>query len=168
MTKLPDTRATRIFDVSEDLTLFNVQAETNEAVIRQLAALFSRDDVVHDTYLDAVLQREKVMPTGLATKVGGVALPHTDSEHVKRSAIAIARLANPVKFNNMANPAEQVEVNIVFLLAIAQKEQINPFLGKMAELLQDEPAFRRLLAFDSAKEFIGFFKSQIHVDESAL
>ncbi len=163
MSERLETKVSPIFDISNELTLFDLRADSSEDVIRQLAALFTHADVVCDTYLDAVLQREKVMPTGLATKVVGVALPHTDSEHVKRSAIAIARLASPVKFQNMANPSEQVDVSVVFLLAIAQKEQVSPFLGKMAELLQNEAALQRLLKIDSPTDFIAFFASMIEI-----
>jgi galactitol PTS system EIIA component len=167
MTESPAKGSSAIFEISERLTLFNLSARSDEDAIRKLADLFVRHGVVRETYLDAVLEREKVMPTGLATKIGGVALPHTDSEHVKRSAIAIARLASPVKFKNMANPAEWVDVEIVFLLAIAQKEQVNPFLGKMAELLQNESAFQQLLDSDTGDAFITYFASMIDVKDQA-
>jgi PTS system galactitol-specific IIA component len=153
------------FEISESLTLFNINSESNEDVIKELAELFKKHDFVHETYLDEVLKREKKMPTGLITKAGGVAIPHTDAEHVKTSAIAIARMQSPVKFNNMANPTEKIDVNIVFLLAIADKEQVNPFLGKMAELLQNEQAFLKLLAIENAKNFITYFSSLIEIKE---
>jgi len=165
MTQLPDTQVHKNFQISESLTLFEICAESDEAIIRQLAALFDREDFVHETFLEAVLKREKEMPTGLITIAGGIAIPHTDAEHVKRSAVAIARLNKPVKFHNMANPAEQVDVNIVFLLAIAQKELVNPFLGKMAELLQNETAFRKLLSLDNVSDFVAFFSSMIEIEE---
>jgi mannitol/fructose-specific phosphotransferase system IIA component (Ntr-type) len=72
-------------------------------------------------------------------------------------------MKKPIKFHNMANPAEKVDVNIIFLLAIADKEQVNPFLGKMAELLQNHPAFRQLLSIDNPADFIEYFSSMIGV-----
>jgi PTS system galactitol-specific IIA component len=165
MTRPQGIQVHKQFEVSEDLTLFDFNAESKESVIKDLAALFERKDLVHDTYLDEVLKREKTMPTGLVTKIGGIAIPHTDTEHVKRSAIAIARMSSPVKFNNMADPTEQVDVNIVFLLAIAEKEQVNPFLGKMAELLQNEPAFQKLLDKTNAKDFVAYFSSMIGIED---
>jgi PTS system galactitol-specific IIA component len=154
------------FETSEALTLFNVSAESRNEVIETLANLFDKYGFVHEAYLDAVLEREKTMPTGLMTKAGGIAIPHTDVEHVKKSGIAIARMKSPVKFYNMGNPTEQVDVNIVFLLAIAEKEQVNPFLRKMAELLQNEPAFLKLLAIDNSKDFVEYFSSMIVIDEN--
>jgi PTS system galactitol-specific IIA component len=153
------------FETSEALTLFNICSDSNQAVIKDLNDLFEQYGFVHKTYLDAVLEREKTMPTGLITKAGGIAIPHTDVEHVKKSGIAIARMKEPVRFHNMANPVEQVDVNIVFLLAIAEKEQVNPFLGKMAELLQNEVAFNKLLAIDNTKEFVDYFSSMIAIGE---
>lgn len=163
MTLSQDTPSGNAFVICEDLMLFNVEGDSNEVMIRELAQLLDGHDLVHPTYLEAVLKRERSMPTGLITKAGGIAIPHTDSEHVKRSAIAIARLKKPIKFHNMANPAEQVDVNIIFLLAIADKEQVNPFLGKMAELLQNEPAFKQLLSINNSADFIEYFSSMIGV-----
>lgn len=168
MTSSPSEPPKKNFEISEALTLFNFCADSKESIISDLAALLEGQDLVHASYLDAVLAREKTMPTGLVTKIGGIAIPHTDSEHVKRSAIAIARLQAPVKFHNMAIPIEQVDVNIVFLLAIAQKEQVNPFLGRMAELLQNEPAFRKLLEIENVRDFVTYFSTMIDVQESAF
>lgn len=162
---MPSPKVNYKFETSEALTLFNVSTDSRKEVIETLTKLLDQLGFVHETYLDAVLEREKAMPTGLLTKAGGIAIPHTDVEHVKKSGIAIARMKSPIKFYNMANPTELVDVNIVFLLAIAEKEQVNPFLGKMAELLQDEPAFLKLLAIDNAKDFVEYFSSMIAIDE---
>jgi len=165
MLKPSNPQTFKNIEISESLTLFNINAESSEVVIKQLTALFEHHDYVHETYLKEVLKREKAMPTGLITKAGGIAIPHTDSEHVKQSAMAIARLKTPVKFCNMANPAEQLDVNIVFLLAIAQKEQVTTFLGKMAELFQNEHAFNKLLNIGNATDFVAYLSSMIDTIE---
>mgnify|MGYP006306888205 CR=1 FL=1 len=152
-------------EISEELTVFDVDTKCKDVVIEDLADLFLAKNIVHDSYLDAVLERERHIPTGLITKVGGIAIPHTDPEYVKRSAIAIGRMKEPVKFNNMANPKEQVDVNVVFLLAIADKEQVNPVLSKMAELLQNEIAFKTLLEIDNPRDFVAYFSKMLSTTE---
>lgn len=53
---------------------------------------------VKSTYIDAVLEREKTLPTGLDIGEMCVAIPHTDSKHVNESNVALAVLKNPVEF----------------------------------------------------------------------
>jgi len=146
---------------SSDLTLFDLNCETNEEVIRRLGALLFKNGFVRDDYVEAVLLRESTMPTGLKTKIGGVAIPHTDTEYVHRPAIAIGRLSNPVLFKNMANPKEDVPVDIVFLLAIAQKESVMIVLARLAELFLDEGLLQNLLDKKSAIELSGYFSELI-------
>lgn len=124
-------------EISEDLAVIGLSCTSSREVISELAGRLERSGKVRSTYLDAVLQRESQMPTGLATKLGGVAIPHTDTEHVKQSAIAVAVLQDPVPFKNMAAPADDVPVDIVFLLAIAEPKAVTPVLARLGALLQD-------------------------------
>lgn len=124
-------------DICEDLAIIGLSCTSYEEVICELARRLERLGKVHPTYCDAVLQRESQMPTGLATKLGGVAIPHTDTEYVKQSAIAVAVLQEPVPFKNMAAPTDDVPVDLVFLLAIAEPKTITPVLARLGTLLQD-------------------------------
>lgn len=124
-------------EISEDLVIVGLSCTSSEEVISELAKRLERLGKVRPTYLDAVLQRERQMPTGLATKLGGVAIPHTDTEHIKQSAIAVAVLQDPVPFKNMAAPTDDVLVDLVFLLAIAEPKAVTPVLARLGAVLQD-------------------------------
>ena len=67
-----------------ELILRNVEAKNAEDAIRQVGQRFFDAGFVKDTYIDAVLAREVTYPTGLQLAEIGVAMPHTDPQHVYR------------------------------------------------------------------------------------
>lgn len=92
---------------------------------------------VHESFTDAVLEREKTIPTGLPLSgKDNAAIPHTDAEHVIRSGIGMATLVRPVAFNNMVSPEETVEVRLVFVLALDQPKSQIEMLQEVAQVLQ--------------------------------
>ena len=44
---------------------------------------------VSEKFADAIAKRESIYPTGLQTKIYGIALPHVESEYVKKSGIIL-------------------------------------------------------------------------------
>lgn len=123
--------------LEEDLVRVKMTATCKEAVIETLCELLIDKGYVKEDYAQAVLAREVVFPTGLPTEGIKVALPHTDTEYVNRTSIAIATLKDPVEFHVMGSPDETVMVNIVFLLAIKEKEEVVNMLSRLATTFQD-------------------------------
>ena len=109
-----------------DLVLLNMEAKTWRDVIRSLGKLMEDKDYVKDSYINAVIEREEELPTCLNIDSFYVAIPHTDSNHVNKSNIAIATLKSPVEFREMINPDGKINVQLVFLLAVKDpKEQVT-------------------------------------------
>ena len=82
--------------IHRNLVFTNLCAKDKEDTIRRLAGHLLQAGYVKDTYLDAVLQREKEYPTGLDLGDYCIAMPHTFAAHVNEPALAIAKLASPV------------------------------------------------------------------------
>ena len=61
-----------------DLIQINLQAEDSYAVIQALGKMLQDQGYVHDSFIDAVLEREKIFATGLPTPEIQVAIPHAD------------------------------------------------------------------------------------------
>ncbi|WP_378954445.1 PTS sugar transporter subunit IIA [Pelosinus sp. sgz500959] len=101
-----------------DLVVLKMKAETSSEIIRNLGGLMLSKGYVKDSYIEAVLEREKNLPTGLPIDDFCVAIPHTDSEHVNQSNIGIATLEKPAIFHSMVSPEEILYVELVFLLAV--------------------------------------------------
>lgn len=116
-----------------DLVTLDMEAKTSREVIENLGKLMLSKNDVKDSYIDAVIAREEELPTGLNIGNFYVAIPHTDSNHVNKSSMAIATLKSPVEFREMVNPDGKINVELVFLLAVKDpKEQVTLLKSLMA------------------------------------
>ena len=80
-----------------------LEAETSEEVIRALGGRLLDLGFVHDDFVEATLERERNMPTGLP--LGGeinAAIPPGDIEFVKKSSLGLATLKQDVVFQDLA------------------------------------------------------------------
>lgn len=151
--------ASSIFD--EDLVVVGLKDSSIEGTIRRLTSLLRRHGCVSAGYADAVLQRESEFPTGLPTAPFGVALPHADCEHVKRTAIAVGILSQDLKFHLMGSPEDTVDVKVVFLLAIRDPDVLIDVLQGLATMLQKPAVLRQLSRVTSASEVIDILVSEV-------
>lgn len=112
-------------------------ARTSDEVIRILGGKLNDLGYVKNGFVDAALQREATMPTGLP--LGGsvnAAIPHVDIEWVNRPALALATLAQPVVFRNMVDSDEEVPVQLVIVLALDQPKSQIEMLQEICRVLQ--------------------------------
>lgn len=73
-----------------------------------------------DSFAENVLKREEVFPTGLLINDVGIAIPHTDAEHVNDSQIAFMSLKTPVTFYEMGTADKEISVSLIFMLALKE------------------------------------------------
>jgi len=132
--------------------LVQAKFDSREEIIRQLGSLLFEHGLVKDTFVQAVLDREKAFPTGLQTNILGFAIPHTDTEHVNSPALAIATLSQPVVFQAMGAPETSVSVRVVMMLAISDPKAVVHVLRKVISILEDSEALTGLLGASSREE----------------
>ena len=142
----------------EELVLLNHKAGRAEDVLRAMAKLLYDDGAVKDTYCDAMLEREKEFPTGLPTQEIHVALPHAGVEHVHYSAMAVAVMARPVKFREMGAPDNELDVEIILMLANADPDEQVQTLRKLVELFDEPAALHALKAAPTSAEVVRLLK----------
>ncbi|MCQ9209789.1 PTS sugar transporter subunit IIA [Granulicatella seriolae] len=111
---------------------------TAQEALEYLGRKMIEKGVGKETFVKAIVEREKVFPTGLQFDGYGVAIPHTDAEHVLKNQIAVMTLKEPVIFNQMANEQIHVPVNTIFMLAINQPHAQLEVLQQLMSLLQDK------------------------------
>lgn len=128
--------------------------KNNKEVLSSLADYLMEEKMVKESFKEAILEREKSYPTGLQFDGYGIALPHTDSEHVIKSQIAIMTLEKPVKFIEMASTDKEIDVKTIFMLALKDSNQHIKILQKVMELLQDKEAMSKIESFDDSKESV--------------
>ena len=136
--------------ITKDLVQLRIDAQDWQGALTALAERLLARGYVRQRFLDSLLTREAVYPTGLRTAIP-VALCHTDAQFVSQSALAVGVLQQPVAFREMGSPEDEVMVEIVFLLAIDDSDEQVPTLQRFALLLKDRAALEIIRdASDSA------------------
>lgn len=125
--------------LQDSFILIGLKCDSAEVAIRRLVTPLVDAGCVEEAYAVAVWEREQTFPTGLPTQPVAVALPHADPDHVLRPAMAVGLLAMPVAFHQMgSDPPLPLSVQVVFLLALKEREQQAPFLRALLTILQAE------------------------------
>lgn len=137
----------------ENVILLDIDAETDEEVIRLAGDELYRRGIVKDTFCENALKREKEFPTGLYTGNLNVAIPHTDSEYVNRSQIAFVSLKNPVNFKAADDDSVNVPVSLVFMIAMKHKHEQVDTLGTLMGLFQKQDVLQQLLECKTIEDF---------------
>jgi galactitol PTS system EIIA component len=123
-----------LLEFNTSLVAFDPRATDAQGVIDLLARKLHSENLVSAEYGAQTWARELNHPTGLPTKPFCIAFPHADAEGVNQSALAVAVLSQPVKFQNMADPDESLDVMIVFMLANRNPEEQIQTLRNLAML----------------------------------
>lgn len=95
--------------IAPELVIMNLKAESSEEVLDLIANRLVETGCVKESYVEAVKKRETVFPTGLPVEEMGIALPHTDSVHVNKQAIAVGILEKTGCFYGNGNRRGQGE-----------------------------------------------------------
>jgi PTS system galactitol-specific IIA component len=115
-------------------------AKNKLEIIHELVKYLCEAGYVKDTYEKAIHVRESDFPTGLELQGSyNVAIPHAETEHVIRSAIALAILEDSIEWENMEDPDVNISVHLVFMLAIKDPQMVVPNLQAMTENIFSEP-----------------------------
>ncbi|HMB92478.1 MAG TPA: PTS sugar transporter subunit IIA [Rhodothermales bacterium] len=119
--------------------------EVIDAVVDLIAEHPSVRDV--EAVRAAVLEREKVMSTGVGK---GLGLPHAKTPAVRSTVAALAITDTPVDFGAIDNEP----VRLIFLLVgtEAARSQHIKILSRISRLLNRDPFRQRLLKATSAEE----------------
>lgn len=112
----------------------DLEAQDSDEVINALAESLFEAGLVTEGYGKATIERESKHATGLPTRPFPIAFPHADADGVHESALAIATLKAPVGFKNMADPDEELSVELVIMLANKSPEEQIQTLRSLAEL----------------------------------
>lgn len=151
----------------KELIVIGMDVKDKTEAIEKLAERLESLGYVNGEYKNAVLEREKVFPTGLPTKGVGVAIPHTDIKYVIKSAIAVGILKKPVFFNVMGNPEEEVEVKVIFMLALKEPQlQIN-ILRDLVNIFQNETLLEKIAESKNELEILEMLGNCFEKKESA-
>lgn len=151
----------QVFEFDERVIQTGVEAETSAEALKKIGAVLVETGYVKESYIDAIIEREKNFPTGLPTGENGVAIPHTDVCHVIRPMIAVGILKKPVLFKNMGDHNQEVPVKIVFMLAMNNCDNQVKLLSAFMGNLQDQNLLDGLANAENAQCVAALMKGKI-------
>lgn len=147
----------------EQNIVFFENSSSQKDVLSDLSQCLYSSGHVRESFSQAVQDREEVFPTGLPTVPFGVAIPHTDIEHVISNSLAVGLLKNPVKFVEMgSSDGHLVNINLVMMLAVAEKESIIPVLRKVITILKDQVLLKNILSTKNSGELYQLLNKELN------
>lgn len=138
--------------IDSQLVFSQLDATDSTDVISQLADALYQHGNVNADFKQAVLDREKVYPTGLPSGEICVAVPHTDVKYVKKPAIVFASLKKAVDFANMADKSQKVSVRFVVMLAMKEPHSQVTLLQNLMQLFQNQDHLAKLIKIDDSEK----------------
>lgn len=134
-----------------DCINLNVQAQTKNAALREVAEMLKQARCVSDfeAFFSEILERERVSNTALGHDV---AIPHTRTELCSQIVIAVGRSTAGIDFE----AKDGQPVRLIFLIG-TPKPMVTEYLrvvGNLARLLRQDSLRQALLEAPDAATFI--------------
>ena len=89
---------------------------------------------VCEKYLDSIIDREKIFPTGLKIGNINIAIPHTDHKYSNIEGIVLSTLKSPLIFKRMDDPDKDVSVDIIIHLFFNTGDKKVEVLPKILQM----------------------------------
>ncbi len=131
--------------VMQEYVLDQITASTREEALTKMAEFLVEKGNCKPTFVEAILKREQVHPSGLPMLGPKIAIPHTDAEHVEKSVILFVRLPEPVEFLSMGSPDDKLEVRMISMFALKEKKRIGDMLETLINVYQKEEILNAIL-----------------------
>lgn len=147
-------------ELKNALIFFDLKENKAEDVLKTMGNAMILEGCAKPTYVRALIERERKFPTGLDIQGIGIAIPHTDACHVKQEGIALAVLKDPVAFYQMGEESTQVQVRLIFMLAVWKPNAHLKRLQNILDIIQDVTVLEQLLNAKESGEIIQIIKKK--------
>lgn len=122
-----------LFD--ENLIFLNLHKMSKEKLIEYLSEQLVAKNIVLEGFAQSALAREEMTSTAIGN---GVAIPHAEKEFVKKSKVFLVTFEEPIEWGEQ-------QVEIVFLLALKDKEIAGVFFKHFQFIMQNEDLMLSLI-----------------------
>lgn len=151
--------------LQESFVIVDLEAADSDTVIQEMADRLYRAGMVNADYGAATIEREQHHATGLPTRPFPIAFPHADADGVVESALAVATLKNPVNFKNMADPDEDLPVELAIMLANKSPEEQVDTLRKLAELFGEAEKLSELRGLSDSVDIVEWLTTELFLED---
>lgn len=146
-------------NLNEQLIFVNLDVKDKEEAFEIMGSKCIELGLCKESYVQALKDREHSFSTGLQIEHIGVAIPHTDPEHVIKEAIAIATLKRPVLFHHMGAEDVEVQVQVIMMLAIPGKHHMQ-VLQSIILFIQNVDVIEQLMLAKNSASIIEIIKEK--------
>ena len=143
--------------INKNLVFRNLDFKSNSE-----AESFIADKLFEQGYKDALLEREKQFPTGLPSSAPAIAIPHANADLVNKTTLAVVTLNKPVTFKNMGAVNDDINVQIIIALVIAEPHSQVEILQKVVGIVQNEKLRQKIMEAESNQELINLLQDVIN------
>ena len=138
-------------------TIVDLKGDTKEEIIEELVDSLSASEAIRerDKVLQAVLEREKIMSTGIGD---GIAIPHGKPDCVVKLAAALGTQRRGVDFEALDG-----EPAYVFFLLVSPANVSGPHikaLARISRLLKNDEFKKRLIVASSPEEILSAIQAE--------
>lgn len=136
--------------LTEKRIILGMRVTSKESAIKQLVGYVAPHLNSQETYLSDVLKRESEISTGI---VNGIAIPHSQSDGVNESFIAVATLESALDWGTV----DGSKVKFIILIGVPKQNLENEhlqILSKIAEILMDDEVCNVLVESNDKREII--------------
>jgi nitrogen PTS system EIIA component len=143
--------------LSPQSVIVGLRGETKEEIIEELVDALAAGSTISDRekVLQAVLEREKIMSTGIGD---GIAIPHGKSDAVVRLAAALGTQKRGVDFEALDG-----EPAFVFFLLVSPANVSGPHikaLARISRLLKNDEFKKRLISASAPPEIMAVIENE--------
>jgi len=148
----------KITDIlTEQFVRTNLAGSTKDEILNAMIEIASESDRVMDKskVRDAILEREKIMSTGVGS---GFAIPHGKTDAISDIVGAFAVTSQPIDYKSL----DDQPVRIIFLL-VGRDNMVGPhikLLSRISRLMNKEDFRKKLLEAASPPEILELFKQE--------
>ncbi|MGX7111580.1 PTS sugar transporter subunit IIA [Gemella cuniculi] len=145
---------------TEDNIYLEVEGENFQEVLFNVVKELDEKDFLNEGYAEAVLEREKVFPTGLEFPEYCIAIPHTDSKYIKKDAIAVVKPQKNIFFRDMGTNSKDLEVGVFLLLLISKNENQVSVLSNIIRRFSEKDFYNGILQSNDKKQILNIIKNK--------
>ena len=137
--------------LSSETTIVGLKGNSKEEIIEELVDCLDASNTIsdRDKVLQAVVEREKIMSTGIG---GGIAIPHGKSDAVQRLVAALGTHRHGVDFEALDG-----EPAFVFFLLVSPANVSGPHikaLARISRLLKNDEFKKSLIEASTPEEVL--------------
>jgi PTS system galactitol-specific IIA component len=144
--------------IDERLIKINLPCKDRNELFQMMHDEAFKYGYVESSFLEGLMSRESIFPTGIKLNNYHVAIPHTDAIHVKEEFIAVIVPETPIKFKLMEDEKQEEKVSLIFMLGLNKPHSQLEILKELMGLIQREDLVKQIIESKEQKQITDIIK----------